>query len=80
MSAGIGNALALALSQFSGNPQILWSYTSAAVMIFWAVVFWFAFRRYDRDNGELHEGRHPETHSDNNIREGLETEKTVLSV
>lgn len=70
VSAGIGNALALALSQVSGNPQILWLYTSlAAVMIFWAAVFWFAFKRYDRDNGELNKCRHPETDSDNDSGE-----------
>ena len=85
VSAGIGNALALALAQVSGNPQILWLYTSlAALMIFWAAVFWLLFKRYDRDNGELNKSRPLETdpadpdHDDS--RESSKTEKTEVSV
>ena len=54
VTAGIGSALGMALSQVAKDPKVLYLYTGlAAIMILWAPVFWVVFRCYDGDEGDL---------------------------
>lgn len=50
LSSGVGSALGIAVSPLSDDPKVIYLYTGlASVMIVSALVFWVAFRKYDRN-------------------------------